>query len=377
MTIRAADLDLAAGSQRLTELAGDLAPHPEADPEKCRVDAATLPRTLCQTLPGADHRRAGRVLLEATRQLGVLDVLEEGLELVFVLGLERDREISKPDDLETVAVDVALDLGDGLGFDLIGVGRDAEQRPAIGDNGCDDVGPQGLEQLLPHPVRDLVIGREILRPDQVDDQRLRLDDLQRVLAKDAEPDTEVGLRIDDVVDRSAEGQVGELASRNEIELRAEQVPAAGGVDQDAEEGDLRGIEGHPPWLDRALDAAVAKEDRQLVLLNGELGQFSDGRIRPLEENLALCRIRACDELAPDFAEDTHLNLQCWIRRYTARPRYSRKTADPNKSFPSRPPAKRPVRPQDTARQALSLRQDGCARTAPGSRQACGTVPARH
>jgi hypothetical protein len=124
---------------------------------------------------------------------------------------------------------------------------------------------------------------------------------------------EVGLRIDDVVDRAAERQVGELAGRDEIELGPKQVPAAGGVDQDAEEGNFRGIERDPSRLDRALDPAVAEENRQLVLLDRQLRQLANVRVGPLEENLALCRIRASDELAADLPEDTHLNLRYWIR----------------------------------------------------------------
>src|SRR5256714_14354005 len=156
MTVRAADLDLPTRRDGLTELAGDQPANAETDPEERRV--AALPRTLRQALPRADHRRARRILLEAAGQLRVLDVFEEGLELLLVLGLERDREITEPDDLQAVAVDVALDLGDRFRFDLIGMRGDAEQRPAAADDMRDDVGTQRLEQLLPHPVGDFVIG---------------------------------------------------------------------------------------------------------------------------------------------------------------------------------------------------------------------------
>src|SRR5258708_40070501 len=103
--------------------------------------------------------------------------------------------------------------------------------------------------------------------------------------------------------------MGDPARGGEVERGAKEVPAAGGVDQDAEEGDLRRIERDPSRLDRALDAAVAEEDPQLVLLDRQLRQLANVRVGPFEENLALCRIRAGDELPPDLlAEDTHLNL---------------------------------------------------------------------
>src|SRR3984893_18228937 len=217
MAIRAADLDLSTGRHGLSELACDEA----ADTEDRRVEPSAVAWPLRQPLTGADHRRAGRVLLEAARQLAVLDVLEEGLQLVLVFGFERDGEVSEPDDLEAVAVDVALYLRDGFGLDLVGVSRDPEQWPAVGNDVRDDVGPQRLEELLAHPVGDLVVGREVLGADQVHDQRLRFDDLQGVLTEDAQPNAEVGLGVDDVVDGTAKGKVGKFAGGDEVELGAE------------------------------------------------------------------------------------------------------------------------------------------------------------
>src|ERR1700681_471109 len=131
MAVGTANLDLAAGRQGLTHLAGHQPAHAEAAPEERRVDTAALARPLGEALPGTDHRLASRVLLEPARQLRVLDVMEEVLELVFVLGPQGDREISEPDDLQAVAVDVALHLGDRLRLALVRVGRDAEQRPTV------------------------------------------------------------------------------------------------------------------------------------------------------------------------------------------------------------------------------------------------------
>ena len=159
-----------------------------------------------------------------------------------------------------------------------------------------------------------------MRSYQVDDQRLRLDHLEGVLAKDAQAHPQVGLRIHDVVDRATEGQIWELAGRDEIELCPEEVATAGRVDQDAKERNLRGIECHPAGLDGALHPTVAEEDGQFILLDRQLGQLADVGVGPLEQNLALRGIGTGDELAPDLlTEDTHLNLQNWIRRPCRQP----------------------------------------------------------
>src|SRR5919204_1508568 len=138
MAVRAADLDLPTGRQRLPHLARHQTAHAQTNTEERGIRAA-LAWSLGKSLAGADHGLAGRILLEPTRQLGVLDVLEEALEFVFILRLEGDGEVSKADDLQAVAVDVPLHLGDRLGFDLVGVGRDAEQGPAVADDMRGDV----------------------------------------------------------------------------------------------------------------------------------------------------------------------------------------------------------------------------------------------
>src|SRR5262249_6988470 len=134
-----------------------------------------------------------------------------------------------------------------------------------------------------------------------------LNHLQRLLAEDAQTNSQAGLRVDDIVDGTPEGEVGELPRRDEVDLGLEQVAAGCGVDQSAQERDLGAVEGAPPRVDGALYEAVAKENRQLVLLDSELGQLADVRIRPLEEDLVLGLIGPRDELAPYFTtKDSHL-----------------------------------------------------------------------
>src|SRR5258708_855148 len=102
----------------------------------------------------------------------------------IVLLFDRDREVTEADDLADVGVDVGLHLVDRGRLDLLGVGCDPQDRPAALNDVADDIGSQRLEQLFAHPVGDLVVGLQVLTADQIEDQRLGLDDLHRVLAED-------------------------------------------------------------------------------------------------------------------------------------------------------------------------------------------------
>src|SRR5579884_286395 len=225
--------------------------------------AAALGGPLAHALQGLSDA----VLLEAAGEPRVLDVAAVLLERFLVRLLDRDREVAQANDLDPVAADVGLDPAQRLLLDLCRVGGDAQDGPVLGDDVPHHVGAQHLQELIPHPVRDLVVGLDVLGTDQVEDQRLGLHDPERVVSVDAEGHGERGLRIDDVVDHAPEGQVRELAGGDEVDLRLEQVAARGPVHQHAQERDLGAVERAPARRDRALHPAIPEEDGQLVLLH--------------------------------------------------------------------------------------------------------------
>ena len=186
------------------------------------------------------------------------------------------------------------------------MGGDPQDRPARGADVPDHVLAEHLEQLVAQPVGDLVIGPHVLGAHKVDDQRLRVADAQGVVAEDAQPDGEVGLGVDHVVDQAAEGQAGKLAGGDEVELALEVVAARLGVDQAAQEGDLAGAKGRNAGRDRAHHLAVAEEDRRLVLLDRQLRQVPDVGVRPLVDELVFVLVGQGDELAFNVAvEEVH------------------------------------------------------------------------
>src|SRR5262249_17642808 len=265
--VAAPDLHLASGGHGLAGTGHSLS-QAEPDPEDRRVaGAATLGGAFPDTLKGL----ADAVLLVAAGQLRVLQVLAVALQSLFVFFLDGDREVAEAHDLQAIGVDEPLDPSQSLPFDLVGVRGDAEYRPVLRHDVTGHVRPQNLQELLTHPVGHLLVGLYVLGPDQVQDQRLGLDHLQRVLAEDAQANSQAGLGVDDIVDHAPEGEVWELTRGDEVDLGLEQVAARRGVDQSAQEGDLGTVEGASPGVDGALYKAVAKENRQLVLLDGELG----------------------------------------------------------------------------------------------------------
>src|SRR5579884_2131547 len=207
----ATDLDLAGRGGRL---AHRLLAQAQADAQDGRPGGAA---TLGGALAHALQRLSDAVLLEAAGEPRVLEVAAVLLERLLVRLLDRDGEVAQADDLDAVAADVALDPRQRLLLDLGGVGGDAEDGPALGDDVPHHVGAQHLQQLLAHPVRDLVVGLHVLGADQVEDQGLRLHDPKRVVPVDPEGHGERGLGVDDVVDHAPEGQVRELAGGDEVD----------------------------------------------------------------------------------------------------------------------------------------------------------------
>src|SRR5579884_3159278 len=303
----ATDLDLAGRGGRL---AHRLLAQAQADAQDGRPGGAA---TLGGALAHALQRLSDAVLLEAAGEPRVLEVAAVLLERLLVRLLDRDGEVAQADDLDAVAADVALDPRQRLLLDLGGVGGDAEDGPALGDDVPHHVGAQHLQQLLAHPVRDLVVGPDVLGADQVEDQGLGLHDPKRVVPVDPEGHGERGLGVDDVVDHAPEGQVRELAGGDEVDLRLEQVAPRSPVHQHAEEGDLRAVERAPARGDGALHAAVPEEDRQLVLLDRELRELADVGVGPLVDDLVLRLVGPGDELPTDLTEDSHGRMRSpWL-----------------------------------------------------------------
>ena len=168
-----------------------------------------------------------------------------------------------------------------------------------------DVGAQHLEQLLRHPVGDGVVVGDVDGAGQVGEQSRRVDDLQGVLPVHTKGDHQARHRILDVVDAAPELEVRILAAAHEVDLDAVEVAPGQVVGEDAEEGNLGGVEAMAPGRQRALDLALVHEDGDLVRGNDRIAEAANVEVRPFEDDLSLAVLGDGDVLALGREEAGH------------------------------------------------------------------------
>jgi hypothetical protein len=264
----------------------------QADAEYRRTVAAAAGRG---TLADPLQRRTDPVLAKSAGEARVSAVLAQSLEGLFVLGREADGNVAQARDLHPVRQQRRLHIGEQRRFDLGRAPGDAEHGPLLGGQLAHDARAQRLQYLLARPVGDKIVGR-LPRTDQREDQRRGIIDLERILAEHAQPHREARLGILDVVDGTTERQAHELARADEIKLGAIHVVAARPIDDVAEERQQRPVECRAPLRQGADHLALFDEERGLVGLDRDLGEFADGEVRPLIQDRALRLVRTRDEL---------------------------------------------------------------------------------
>ena len=230
---------------------------------------------LGHALAGTEGHLAGGVLLEAAGQTGVGGVLGEGLELRLVLLGQVDVEVAHADDGDAVAGELLVALGHHLFFDVGGVGREAEDRPAVAHDLRRHVGAHDLQELVAHPARDRLVVGDVDGADQVGDQGNGILDLHGVVAEHPQRHDHPGLGILHVIDAAAERVAGVLARAHEVQLRPVGVAAGGPVDDDAQSGDLVGVDLMAAWPHGGDHLTGVDEHGQLVGVDDGAGVLAD------------------------------------------------------------------------------------------------------
>src|ERR1700674_1649439 len=111
------------------------------------------------SLADAFHRLAGGRALEAAGELRVLDVTAVLLQRLFVSGLDRDHEVAHPGDADAIRIEDLGGRSERFLLDDLVLARDAQDRPSFVGDVRHHIGAKDLEQLVAHPVRDLIVAQ--------------------------------------------------------------------------------------------------------------------------------------------------------------------------------------------------------------------------